>query len=424
MRRGQWVAVAVAVFINALDGYDAASISFAAPGIAEAWGLAPDTLGWVLSMELIGMAVGSVLFGGVADRFGRRPAILLCLVVMAAGMFGAAAANGVAILSLLRIGTGLGIGGMLAALTALISEYSNERRRALVVATMVVGYPLGTVLGGIVARNLLVAADWRAVFLFGGVSTLVALPLAFFLLPESVAWLERRQPRNALQRLNATLARFGHTLADRLPDRPAEKARAAVVEIFRGGLARTTVLLTLAYFAHISCYYFIFKWMPKLVVDFGYEPANGADVLVTSMLGAAIGGPLFGLIAGRFTLRRATIGALLGSALAVNLFANITPDLALLAAAGFAVGLFANSAGVGFYALLAAAYPANVRATGTGFGIGVGRAGAALGPAIGGELFADGWGLAAVALAMSAGSLLAILFILGLKLKAKEPATA
>ena len=121
----QIAAVAVAFGLNALDGFDVLSISFAAPGIAAEWGIDRAALGIVLSMELIGMAVGSVLLGGVADRIGRRSTILGCLVVMVIGMSMVPLAGGIVSLSIWRVLTGLGIGGMLAAINAVTAEYAN-----------------------------------------------------------------------------------------------------------------------------------------------------------------------------------------------------------------------------------------------------------------------------------------------------------
>ena len=125
----QWGIVATMVGLNALDGFDVLSISFASPGIAAAWGIDRAALGFVLSMELIGMAVGSLVLGGIADRIGRRFTILGCLVVMATGMFGASTANDVTSLSAWRVLTGLGIGGMLASTNAAVAEAANAKRR-------------------------------------------------------------------------------------------------------------------------------------------------------------------------------------------------------------------------------------------------------------------------------------------------------
>ena len=129
--------------LNALDGFDVLSSAFAAPGISREWGVPRDALGVVLSAELVGMGFGSLLLGTVADRFGRKPAMLLCLVVMVAGMYLASTAGGVTPLTAWRFMTGLGIGGMLAAINAVTAETSNRKGRSIAMALMVIGYPLG-----------------------------------------------------------------------------------------------------------------------------------------------------------------------------------------------------------------------------------------------------------------------------------------
>jgi MFS family permease len=118
MSRLQIAAVATTVGLNGLDGFDVLSISFASPGIASDWGIDRAALGFVLSMELIGMALGSVLLGNLANRIGRRPTMLACLILMTLGMFMATTAQDVTSLSIWRVLTGLGIGGMLAATNA------------------------------------------------------------------------------------------------------------------------------------------------------------------------------------------------------------------------------------------------------------------------------------------------------------------
>ena len=160
----QILVVGITIALNALDGFDVLSISFASPGIAAEWGIERAALGFVLSMELIGMALGSIFLGGVADKIGRRPTVLGCLIVMALGMFMVTTTSGVlggalapvinfvfganldsrlVDLSIWRIITGLGIGGMLASINAVVAEFSNTRRRDLNVAIMSIGYPVG-----------------------------------------------------------------------------------------------------------------------------------------------------------------------------------------------------------------------------------------------------------------------------------------
>lgn len=413
-RMGWWqiAAIAMTVLLNALDGFDVMAISFAAPGIAQDWNLGPDVLGWILSMELVGMAAGSILLGNLADRFGRRPTILGCLLVMSAGMWLVPFSSCPLELSIWRLLTGFGIGGMLAALNATAAELSNRRYRDLILPLMVVGYPVGGFLGGLLASQLLAGGDWRSVFYLGAGLTTACLPLAFLLLPETPAWLDERRPADALGRINRILGRFGLSAVQTLSDRVVTKGKVPATELFRPPLLSRTVLLTLAYLTHVTAYYFFVKWIPKIVVDMGFDASEGAGVLTAAMLGGAIGGALLGVIALKIGIRWATVGALAGSFVMLNVFGRAETDIEMLARIAGATAFFSNAAAVGFYALLAKAFPPRVRAAGTGFGIGFGRAGAAMGPALAGLLFAGGMGIAGVALLISIGSALSIVAVL------------
>jgi benzoate transport len=418
MSRLQIAAIAITVGLNALDGFDVLSISFAAPGIATEWGINRAALGVVLSMELIGMAVGSVLLGGVADRIGRRRTILGCLVVMVFGMFMVTTAHDIRALSIWRVLTGLGIGGMLAAINAAAAEFANVRRRNIALALMVIGYPIGAVIGGSVSSFLLKGGDWRLVFEFGAVVTACFIPLVWFFIPEPVQFLVARRPAGALDRVNRTLARMGHGPVETLPESTPEEDRGSIADILRPGLRGTTLLVTLAYFAHIVSFYFILKWAPKIVVDLGYPPAQGAGVLVWANVGGAVGGAIFGLLAQRFAVKPMTIVVLAISSIMVALFgAAGVRSFGGLAALACASGLFTNSAVVGLYTIFARAFPTHVRATGTGFAIGIGRGGAALSPILAGFLFSAGLPLAGVAIALALGSLVAAFALAGVKLR-------
>ncbi len=232
MTARQVAIVGITIALNALDGFDVLSISFASPGIMAEWQITRVALGFVLSMELIGMAFGSIFLGSLADRIGRRPTVLGCLVVMATGMFMATTSTGVlgglvtplfalfgytvdarlADLAVWRIITGLGIGGMLAAINAVVAEFSNTRRRDLNVAIMSIGYPVGAALGGFITSTGLELAEWRSVFYFGATVTIVMIPTVYFLMPESVHWLARKQPEGALDKnqSDADEARSSH----------------------------------------------------------------------------------------------------------------------------------------------------------------------------------------------------------------------
>ena len=415
MGRPQIAAVAVCILLLAVDGFDVLSISFAAPGIANEWGIDRAALGLVLSMELIGMGVGALIIGDVADRVGRRPTILLCLAIVTAGMALAATAASVAVLSGYRLATGVGIGGILAATNAMVAEYSNDKHRSMAVALMAGGYPLGAIVGGAMASALLAYFDWRAVFVLGAGLTVTFIPIAWFLLPESISFLVERQPKNALQRVNQTLQRMGHAAIDALPERTVEPGQAGMARLFKPDLRRTTILLTAAFFTHIMTFYFFVKWIPKLVVDMGYAASLAGSVLVWFNVGGLLGSVLFGLLTHKFRLPVLVITSFLVSAIAVIAFGQAPADLVSLSVTATIGGFFATAAIVGMYATFAQSFPTPVRAGGTGFAVGFGRAGAAIGPIVAGLMFAAGGSLGLVAIVMAAGSIAAAVLIAGVR---------
>ncbi|MFT7651329.1 MAG: benzoate transport [Limisphaerales bacterium] len=401
----QIMAVTICVFLNALDGFDVLSISFASPGIAAEWQIDRAALGIVLSMELIGMAIGSLLLGPAADKYGRRPLILACLVVMTLGMYTVAIADSVIELSIYRFVTGIGIGGMLAAINAMTAEYANEKYRHLCVIIMAGGYPLGAIVGGAIVSELMISYDWRVVFYVGAVMTVLFIPLVYFLLPESVAYLTQRNSMNALDEANQLLKRLGHAAASILP---TQLPKSSIAELFTPRLRRTTILLTVAYFAHIMTFYFILKWVPKLVVDMGFHPSEAGGVLVWANVGGLLGCVALGLLSRKYSVRVLVMSVLVGATIMVAYFGRGQDNLTELAVVAGVAGFFTNGAIVGLYAIFAHVFPTNVRAGGTGFVIGLGRGGAALSPIVAGIMFSLSYGLGEVALLMALGSVVAI----------------
>jgi benzoate transport len=421
MSRLQIVAVAITIGLNALDGFDVLSIAFAGPGILKEWGIDKAVLGYVLSAELFGMAIGSLILGGVADKVGRRPTILGCLVLMTAGMFMAAHSRGPVDLGVWRIVTGLGIGGVLAAINAVAAEFSNHKRRHLCVSIMAIGYPVGAVIGGLIAAQLLKTQTWHSVFYFGSAVTAVFIPLTLLFVPESVSWLARKQPANALEKINRTLTRMGHATIAMLPPIAEHVRKRSVADIFAPGLLGTSILVAIAYFFHVTTFYFVLKWTPNIVADMGFPASSAAGVLVWANVGGALGGAVLGLLTLRFGVKGLTIGAMLMSTVMVAIFGHSPADLKAVSLFCAMSGFFTNAAIVGMYAIFAQAFPTHVRAAGTGFGIGVGRGGSVLAPIVAGYLFKNGVPVPTVAMYLAGGSLMAAIVVSFLKLKTDDP---
>jgi MFS family permease len=389
MSTRQWIVVALMVFLNALDGFDVLSSAFSAPGITKEWGIPRSELGIVLSAELIGMGFGSVILGGVADKMGRKPAMLGCLVIMAIGMYMAHAATGVSNLTIWRFITGLGIGGMLAATNAVTAESSSKEGRSLAMALYVIGYPVGGVIGGFAAQTwLLVDYDWRAVFLFGSVVTALMIPLVMLLVPETPAYFAARRPEGALDKINRSLRALSQPAIDALPEIAASAPKPKVTDILSDARLRpVTLLLSFGYLFHTITFYYILKFAVQIVADSGFSQPEAASTLTWANIGGAIGGFLFGFLLRKWDITGPTIVvAVLGSA-AVAAFGMGSDTLWGWRIATFLTMFFLNAAIVGYYAAFARGFPAFARATGTGFALGVGRAGAAGSPIIAGFLF-------------------------------------
>ncbi len=385
----QWAVVVMMILLNALDGFDVLSSAFAAPGISEEWGIPRSELGVVLSAELVGMGFGSVILGGFADKAGRKIAMLVCLVIMAIGMYMAHDAGGVTPLTIWRFITGLGIGGMLAATNAVTAESSSKSGRGLAMALYVIGYPIGGIIGGFAAQSwLLVDYDWRAVFLFGSVVTAVMIPLVMLIVPETPAFYAARRPEGALDKINRSLRALRQPAIEALPEVAPTAPKPKVTDILSNPRLRpVTLLLAFGYLFHTITFYYILKFAVQIVADSGFSQPDAASTLTWANIGGAIGGFLFGFLLKKWDIKGPTIAvAVLGSA-AVAAFGLGSDTLWGWRVATFLTMFFLNAAIVGYYAAFARGFPAFARATGTGFVLGVGRAGAAGSPIIAGFLF-------------------------------------
>jgi MFS family permease len=388
MHYRQWFVVVLMVVLNALDGFDVLSSAFASPGMTKEWGIERSALGVVLSAELVGMGIGSILLGGMADRYGRKNAMLACLVLMASGMYLASLANGVTPMIMCRFLTGIGIGGMLAATNAVTAESSNLKYRRTAIAAYVAGYPLGAIIGGFAASSwLLPDHGWRSIFLFGAVMTAILIPVIAWLVPETVAF---NVTKGNLAGVNTTLKTFGKTAIDALPVRSESAPKLRVIDILSNPKLRPiTLLLAFGYMFHTITFYYILKFGVQIVADYppGYPPAEAATVLTWANVGGFLGSFSFGFIMARFGIRWPTALMLLIGSAGVASFGLGRESLSAWQWATMIAGFFTNAAISGFYAAFARGFPTHARGTGTGFALGVGRLGAAGSPLLAGALF-------------------------------------
>lgn len=419
MTSSQILIIAICVFLNSIDGFDVLAISFASPGISSEWSISHAELGIVLAMELIGMAIGSISLGGIADIYGRRPTILGCLILMIIGMLACGFVTSVEQLLIFRFITGLGVGGMLASTNAMTAEFSNLKYRNLCVVLMAGGYPLGAIIGGSICSVLLSYYTWHSVFFFGAGLTVLLIVITWFKLPESIDFIIHKRSRHSLQKLNYVLSKIGHKTVDNLPSilNSNKQSTAIYKELFSQSYRLLTILLIVAYFADIFTFYYVVKWIPKLATNIGLSASHAGLVLVWANIGGMIGALMFGLFSSYLNLNRVLLFTLICTFLMLCLFGSGFMTIGMyistssigyyLSILAMITGFFTNAGVVGLYALMAQVFPAQIRSTGTGIVIGIGRGGAALSPIVAGILFQYGANVFITSVLMGAGALLA-----------------
>ena len=411
MSKFQSRAVATTIALCALDGFDVFAITFAAPALLKEWGIGRAELGIALSAGLLGMALGSLLLSPLADTFGRRRMVFVALAIMIAGTTWTAIVDGLGGLIASRLFTGVGIGAMIAVIMPLAAEYANSRRRDLAVSLFAVGFPLGGIIGGFVSAYLLAEFGWRSIFVAATAIGLVMAVISARMLLDPVALVIARPGRDGLGRVNAFLSRCGHPAVESLPP-PPESKKVPLGRLFEPGMVGTTLHITLIYFLVVIPVFFMQTWLPTLISDLGIVPARAAMISAFFSVGGVIAGLAAAATSARFGLRALLNLTLAGGGLMIVVFSRLPADIPLLIAAAAVAGFFLQGAMVVLYAVLARTFRAEMRASGSGFVIGIGRIGSILPPLLAGALAASGLDRTGIAFVMAAPVLaaLALLF--------------
>ncbi len=397
----QILVVILCMFFNMLDGFDITAMAVVADEVSTELLLTPERLGWIFSFALAGMMLGAMFLAPVSDIIGRRKMIILSVCLVGVSIVLTARATTLTEFIVLRFVSGAGAGAMLACQATLAAEYSPDKYRALSVAAVTSGYPLGAMFTSVAAAYILPDYGWRGMFLFGGVATLSMGIVAWLLIPESLKYLFERRPANALQRVNKILRKLKKDILPAMPEIAVteDKQRRGVIGNMQKLLAKDhrTVTLTLwtAFFLCFSTLYFLMSWIPKLMVDSGHSAAIGRQAFFLFNLGGVIGVYMMGVLSTRLKLTNIVCGFSLAAAIAMAVFA-MSPnqgEFSLLII--FVIGVLQQGGFTGLYSAAAKAYPTEIRSTGIGWAIGLGRSGAVAGPAVAGYLIAAGLDMSA-----------------------------
>lgn len=380
-----WRVLFWCALIIIFDGYDLVIYGVVLPVLMKEWGLTPLQAGALGSYALFGMMFGALIFGSLSDRLGRKPVIALCVVLFS----GFTVLNGFARdpleFGICRFIAGLGIGGVMPNVVALMSEYAPKKIRSTLVAIMFSGYSVGGMLSAGLGIVLLPAFGWQSVF-YVAIVPLLLLPLILRFLPESVGFMVRKgredEARNVLQRIEPT---YVPQSGDSFVAGALKAAGAPVVQLFRGGRALSTLMLWVAFFCCLLMVYALNSWLPKLMVSAGYGLGSSLTFLLVLNFGAIFGAVGGGWIGDRFKLQKVLVAFFIIAAISISLLGFNSPTVVLYGLIAIA-GATTIGTQILAYACVAQFYPMAIRSTGLGWASGVGRTGAIVGPLLGGAL--------------------------------------
>ncbi|HCJ6424362.1 TPA: MFS transporter [Acinetobacter baumannii] len=381
MNSYRWLLVGLCILLNIVDGYDVQVMSFTAASVSKEWALSGSVLGILISLGLVGMAFGSLFIAPIADKVGRRTIILSCLLLSGITMLFSSHVMNPYQLGILRFITGIGIGGLLTNGAVMANEFSTTKWKNLSVALLSTGYAIGAVVGGMIAYRLIGTVGWRSVFMCGGIFTLTVLVLVYFVLPESVEYQLIKRQSNSIERINKTLAKFNIQAIHSFPAyKELTHGKVSIKTLFKGNFKARTIFVWIAFFSVMAGQYFILTWTPKLLTMAGMTPEQGVSLGIILNFGGILGAILMAFLTVRYQINLVLSSFFALTAIFITVFVLNSGNYIYSMWIAVLVGIFNNGCVAGMYALANSTYDTEIRATGVGSAITMGRLGGILSP--------------------------------------------
>jgi MFS transporter, AAHS family, 4-hydroxybenzoate transporter len=375
-----------------MDGFDVQSIAYVGPSLAKDWNLAPGALGPVFGSGVVGLILGALIFAPLADRIGRRPVLIFCVLAFGTCTVMTAWANSLFSLMVFRFITGLGLGGAMPNGIALTSEYSPVRRRSIMVVVVFCGYSLGASLGGLLAAQVIPSLGWRAVFYLGGGASFLTVALLIAALPESIRILalkgtEKARVTDILRRLNPSLVLEEST---RFTGHEKGLQGVPVRHLFQAGRAPATILLWITFFTSLLDLFLLSQWLPTVINNVGISVKTAVIATSLFQLGGSVGALLLGWLMDRLGGYLVLSIGYTFAAVFITIIGAARAEIDVVMLGIFGAGFGIVGGQIGLNALAATFYPAIIGATGVGWALGIGRLGSFVGPVVGGIMLSYG----------------------------------
>lgn len=381
-----WGVLIWCLLIIIFDGYDLVIYGVALPLLMQEWALSAVQAGMLASTALFGMMFGAMSFGTLSDKLGRKKTIMICVAIFSGFTFIGAFATSPVEFGILRFLAGLGIGGVMPNVVALMTEYAPKKIRSTLVALMFSGYAIGGMTSALLGAWLVPQFGWKIMFLLAG-TPLLFLPILWKYLPESLMYLTNKQQtaeaQNIIQKISPTQIIGSDTQF--VLNEVQKGDEAPLKALFQQGRTFSTFMFWLAFFMCLLMVYALGSWLPKLMIQAGYSLGASMIFLFALNIGGMIGAIGGGYLADRFHIKKVlTIMFLCGAASLILLGYN-SPQFVL-----YSLIAVAGAATIGsqilLYTFVAQYYPSTVRSTGMGWASGIGRIGAIVGPVLTGAL--------------------------------------
>lgn len=393
----QGMILLLGVIISMLDGFDIQVIAYTAPAITADLGVTSEQMGLIFSAGLLGMTLGAMLLSPIADLYGRR--IVVSVSLLLAGLTTAVIffAQSVTELVIYRFLGGLVLGTLLSSVPTLVGECSPRRHRTVIIATLFSGSALGAIIGGLITAAVIADYGWQPIFLVSGILLMLCGVAFHLVVPESMAFIAKRKPDVALEKINRILSYLGQNPIEQLPAISSAESResASVRSLLTPARRKVTFLAWTTFFLGFATVYFLYSWIPQVLANAGLPQDQAIQGSVVLSVGALFGTVLIGWM-GRWWQLSAVIALtfVMGAAV-MGLFSTQLGDLhnasiPWLWSLLFVLGLTASAAFSNLYTVALTVYPAQVRSTGLGWCIGLGRGGAVASPALAGVMLGLG----------------------------------
>lgn len=375
------------LLIIVFDGYDIVIYGTVVPVLIEEWNLTPVEAGAIGSYGLFGMMFGAILLGILADAIGRKKVIILSLLLFSIFTFLCGFADNPTTFSYFRFFAGLGLGGIMPNVIALLTDYAPSGIKSMLISVVLCGYSIGGMLAPVLGIFAMPVFGWEFIFWFAGVP-LLFLPLLIKTLPESSNHLVKKG--NIEQLLNILAKVSPETKFDKnveITEEKQEKSKVPVFGLFKESRAFSTVMFWVTFFSCLLMIYGLNTWLPKLMMNAGYGLNSSLLFLITLQGGAIIGSLMIGRLCDKYGFKKMLIPLYAMGAISLTLLGfggNIVYIYFLVAIAGASTIGAQNL----IQAYVSQYYPPYTRSTALGMASGIGRLGGMMGPLLGGFLLA------------------------------------